>query len=55
MAEPKLHGIVTRVPFRISCMNFKSSAHLLKRTWRHFPPPVSLTIRVPADQLGHAD
>ena len=43
-AEPKLHGIVTRVPLRISCMNFKSSAHLLKRTWRHFPPPVSLAI-----------
>ena len=29
--------MVTRVPFRISCMHFKSSAHLLKRTWRHFP------------------
>ena len=29
--------MVTRVPFRISCMHFKSSAHLLKRTWRPFP------------------
>ena len=51
-AESKVHDIVTRVPFRISCINFKSSAQLLKRTWRHFPPPVSLAIRVPADQLG---